>query len=98
MYGTGFLGQTTHFLPVLINQLDHLPVFSLSCEQIFSTGHAEENVSQIIRSALRATSQGTSVVLLMPSFDVLELTLPTTTWKMVIFFYFKINFLSNCLF
>lgn len=95
LLGNGFLGQTTHFLPVLINQFDHLPVFSLSCEQIFASGHSEENVSQIVRSALRATSQGSSVVLLIPSIDVLELTLSTAIWKMVFFLFYKKKFFFN---
>lgn len=86
IHGNGALGQTTHILPVIVNRLDHLPVFTLSCEKIFSGGVAtpEENVSQTVRNALRATSQGSPVVFLMPDIHILEFTLNPSVWKMVI--------------
>ena len=91
IHGKGQLGQTTHFLPVIVNHFDHLPVFTLSTDHIFSGGLTtpEENVTQTIRNALRAISQGSTVMLIVPDINVLEFSLPSPTWKMVIIVHYK---------
>ena len=87
LHGNSKLGQTTHFLPAIVNTLDHLPVFSFACERLFAGGNTtpEENISQTLRNALRATAQSTAVVAYLPDIDVLEFTLAPTAWKMVTF-------------
>lgn len=84
IHGNGDLGQSTYFLPVLVNHFDHFPVFSLSLENVFSVGTPEENISRIVRSALRASTKGSPALLLIPEIELLETTLPISGWKMVI--------------
>uniref|UniRef100_A0A914H4P0 Bromo domain-containing protein n=1 Tax=Globodera rostochiensis TaxID=31243 RepID=A0A914H4P0_GLORO len=87
LHGQGRLGQTTHFLPVLVNRLDHLSVFSLSTETIFAgPGTPEEHISQMIGKALRtADQQGSAQALvLLPDLDLLETILPIGTWKLLV--------------
>lgn len=92
------MGQGTHFLPALLSRLDHLPIFSLNCEQLFSggiSGTPEEQIQQTCRRARLATGQGTPVVLAMPDLDILEEVLPSASWKMVITKLFTVNFLKH---
>ena len=38
---TSDAGQTAYILPALLSRLDHLPVFSIAINKIFSDGHPE---------------------------------------------------------
>ena len=77
-------GQSTHLLPSLLSQLDHLPVFSLAPERIFSgPASPEELISSAMRSALRAAGQGSPALLLVPNIDVLADILPPQGWRML---------------
>ncbi|KAL3075303.1 hypothetical protein niasHT_033877 [Heterodera trifolii] len=87
LHGHGPLGQSTHFLPVLVNRVDHLPLFCLSVETIFAgPATPEENIAQIVGRALRTVGQHGSVqaLMLLPDLDMVESVLPTGTWKMLI--------------
>ncbi|KAI1723994.1 ATPase family associated with various cellular activities (AAA) domain-containing protein [Ditylenchus destructor] len=84
LYGNGSIGQTTHFLPVIVNHFDHLPIFSLSAENIFAAASPDEKVAETIRSALGTASQGTAVLILLPDFDVLQATLPIHLWTLLV--------------
>lgn len=95
LYGDGNLGQTHYFLPVLVKNLDHLPIFSLACGQIYALGNPEETLTQTLQSAIRATANGMPAVLLLPDIEVLETTLPQAVWKMVSIFLQKNFELEN---
>lgn len=87
LHGSCSMGQGTIFFSALLSRLDHLPIFLLNCEQLFSGGifgTPEEQIQQTCRRARLATGQGTPVVLAMPDFDVLEEILPRPSWKMLI--------------
>uniref|UniRef100_A0A914E6G2 Bromo domain-containing protein n=1 Tax=Acrobeloides nanus TaxID=290746 RepID=A0A914E6G2_9BILA len=83
LHGKGQMGQTHYILPVIIKQLDHLPIFSLACSQLFSLGNPEETLSTTLQAIVRSTSNGMPTLLLIPDIDVLEITLPTAVWKMI---------------
>ncbi|VDN57439.1 unnamed protein product [Dracunculus medinensis] len=77
-------GQTSYVLPVVVNCLDHLPVFSLSIASLFSSGSPEESFSQAIQSAIRSASTGTPCILLIPSVDMWHQTVPRSVWNLLI--------------
>lgn len=84
LYGNGNQGQTHYYLPVISNRLDHLCMHSISCVTLFSSVNPEESLNQILHAAIRSTSNGTSTVLLLPDIDVLQASLPSGCWNMLI--------------
>ncbi|MFH4974215.1 hypothetical protein AB6A40_000924 [Gnathostoma spinigerum] len=79
----GQFGQTSYILPVIVNQLDHLPISSLAAGRLFSSGSPEEAFSMIIQSAIRASSTGTPAVVIIPSIDLWEKMVPTSVLLML---------------
>ncbi|VDP20534.1 unnamed protein product, partial [Onchocerca flexuosa] len=78
------IGQTSYILPVIINHLDHLPVFSLSMANLFSYGSPEERFSHCVQSAIRASSSGTPCLLLIPSIDRWYSSVPPSVWNLLL--------------
>uniref|UniRef100_A0A1I8ET20 Bromo domain-containing protein n=1 Tax=Wuchereria bancrofti TaxID=6293 RepID=A0A1I8ET20_WUCBA len=78
------IGQTSYILPVIINHLDHLPVFSLSMANLFSYGSPEERFSHCVQSAIRASSSGTPCLLLIPSIDRWYSSVPSSVWNLLL--------------
>uniref|UniRef100_A0A915Q642 Bromo domain-containing protein n=1 Tax=Setaria digitata TaxID=48799 RepID=A0A915Q642_9BILA len=78
------MGQTSYILPVIINHLDHLPVFSLSMANLFSYGSPEERFSHCVQSAIRASSSGTPCLLLIPSIDKWFSSVPPSVWNLLL--------------
>uniref|UniRef100_A0A0R3S4M1 Bromo domain-containing protein n=1 Tax=Elaeophora elaphi TaxID=1147741 RepID=A0A0R3S4M1_9BILA len=78
------IGQTSYILPVIVNHLDHLPVFSLSVASLFSYGSPEEYFSQCVQSAIRASSSGTPCLLLIPSIDRWYSSVPSSVWNLLL--------------
>ncbi|KAK6111348.1 ATPase associated with various cellular activities (AAA) family protein [Brugia pahangi] len=78
------IGQTSYILPVIINHLDHLPVFSLSMANLFSYGLPEERFSHCVQSAIRASSSGTPCLLLIPSIDRWYSSVPSSVWNLLL--------------
>ncbi|CAG9537519.1 unnamed protein product [Cercopithifilaria johnstoni] len=78
------MGQTSYILPVIINHLDHLPVFSLSMANLFSYGSPEERFSHCVQSAIRASSSGTPCLLLIPSIDRWYSSVPPSVWNLLL--------------
>nr|CAD2205208.1 unnamed protein product [Meloidogyne enterolobii] len=75
LHGSSNSGQGTLFFSALLSRLDHLPIFLLNCEQLFSGGIAgtpEEQIQQTCRRARLSTGQGTPVVLAMPDLDLIS--------------------------
>lgn len=58
------MGQTSYILPVIINQLDHLPIFSLSMANLFSYGNFVlqitfvENIDILCKYCIKARLMG----------------------------------------
>ncbi|VDN01233.1 unnamed protein product [Thelazia callipaeda] len=85
IYGSSSdMGQTSYILPALINIMDHLSVFSLSMNNIFSYGSPEECFSQCLQSAIRASSRGTPCLLLIPSIDKWYTSVSQTVWNLLL--------------
>ncbi|KAL3982959.1 ATPase associated with various cellular activities (AAA) family protein [Acanthocheilonema viteae] len=78
------IGQTSYILPVIINHLDHLPVFSLSMANLFSYGSPEERFSYCVQSAIQASSSGTPCLLLIPSIDRWYSSVPSSVWNLLL--------------
>ena len=57
---------------------------SISCVTLFSSVNPEESLNQMIHAAIRSTSNGTPTVLLLPDIDVLQSSLPTGCWNMLV--------------
>uniref|UniRef100_A0A7E4W5R0 Bromo domain-containing protein n=1 Tax=Panagrellus redivivus TaxID=6233 RepID=A0A7E4W5R0_PANRE len=80
----GNQGQSHYFLPAIANRLDHLTMVSISCASLFSAANPEESLNQMLHSVIRATSNNTPTVLLLPDLDVLQASLQLPSWNMLV--------------
>uniref|UniRef100_A0A158R684 Bromo domain-containing protein n=1 Tax=Syphacia muris TaxID=451379 RepID=A0A158R684_9BILA len=78
------MGQTSYVLPVLLNSLGHLPIFSLSAARLFSGGCVEETFTGTIQQAISSSSRGTPVLLVIPTIDVWYRSVPVSIWQLLI--------------
>ncbi|VDD94208.1 unnamed protein product, partial [Enterobius vermicularis] len=79
------MGQTSYVLPVLLNNLGHLSIFSLSVAKLFRGGCMEETFTEAIQQAISSSSRGTPALLVIPSIDVWYRTVPLSLWQLVCF-------------
>lgn len=79
----GDIGQSRYHINSLVRRLDHLLLFSISYDQIFTNSQPEENLSATMLSITQATARGARALLILPELDVMEQNLPPSVWHMV---------------